>query len=147
MRFCCPNCSREEEILVDRKPRCRICSVEMISASDYSQLWMNPAIAIVRMKTLAEIVGFEQARTDGRFKKEREAWATGVLGLALSRLDGNEWWVEIETLESTPDTRLHWIDQSSGRNVIQTRSIEVVDWEDNIDDIMEVIQKKCARIP
>ena len=29
--------------------------------------------------------------------------------------------------------------------MIQTRSIEVVDWEENVDDIMKVIKKKCKR--
>jgi hypothetical protein len=48
-------------------------------------------------------------------------------------------------VDNTPDTRLHSIDQSSGRNVIQTRSIEVVDWEENVPDIMDVIRKKCGR--
>jgi hypothetical protein len=82
---------------------------------------------------------------DGRFKKEREAWTTAVLALALSKLNDEEWWVEIETVDSTPDTKLRQIDQSSGRNVIQTRSIEIVDWEENVNDIMEVIEKKCKR--
>lgn len=117
----------------------------MIGASDYSQLWMSPAIAIKRMKTIGETFGFERARVDGRLKKEREAWTTAVLALALSRLNGEDWWVEIETLESTPDTRLRRIEQSSGHNVIQTRNIEVVDWEENVEDIMEVIRKKCER--
>jgi len=40
---------------------------------------------------------------------------------------------------------LQRIDQSSGHNVIQTRNIEIVDWEENVDDIMEVIGKKCTR--
>lgn len=53
--------------------------------------------------------------------------------------------IEIETVDSTPDTKLQRIDQSSGHNVIQTRNIEVVDWEENVDDIMEVIEKKCSR--
>jgi hypothetical protein len=130
---------------VDRKPRCRFCRVEMIAASDYSQLWMSPWIAITRMATVRETYGIERARTDGRFKKEREAWTTGLLALALSKLSGEQWWVEIETVESTPDTRLRRIEQSSGHNVIQTRPIEVVDWEENTDDIMEVIRKKCER--
>lgn len=145
MTFCCPGCGREEEILVDRKPRCLFCRVEMIAASDYSELWMSPCTAIKRMRTISETFGVRRARTDGRFKKEREAWATAVLALALSKLNGDDWWVEIETVENTPDTRLRRIEQSSGRNVIQTRSIEVVDWEENVDDIMEVIQKKCER--
>jgi hypothetical protein len=73
MRFCCPNCGRDEEILVDRKPRCRFCCIEMIAASDYSELWMSPYIAIKRMATISETYGIQRARVDGRFKKEREA--------------------------------------------------------------------------
>jgi hypothetical protein len=145
MRFCCPTCGRDEEILVDRNPRCLFCRVEMITASNYSELWMSPYIAIKRMATISETYGIERARTDGRFKKEREAWTTGVLALALSKLKDEEWWVEIETVDSTPDTRLQHIDQSSGHNVIQTRSIEVVDWEENVGDIMKLIGKKCRR--
>jgi hypothetical protein len=105
---------------------------------------MSPYIAIARMRTISETYGIPRARTDGRFKKEREAWTTGVLALALTKLNGEKWWVEI-TAEDTPDTRLRRIEQSSGNNVIQTRSIEVVDWEENVDDIMRVIEKKCGR--
>jgi hypothetical protein len=145
MRFCCPDCGREEEIVLDPKPRCRSCRVEMIAASDYSEVWMSPSIAIIRMGTISETFGSERARADGRFKKEREAWTTGVLALALSKFKDEELWVEIETVASTPDTRLHHIEQSSGHNVIQTRSIEVVDWQENVDDVLEVIEKKCKR--
>jgi hypothetical protein len=97
------------------------------------------------MQTISEKYGTERARTDGRFKKEREAWTTGVFALAVSKLNGEQWWVEIETKDNTPDTRLRRVEQSSGNNIIQTRSIEVVDWEDNVDDVMEVIKKKCCR--
>ena len=145
MRFCCPNCGRDEEILLDREPLCLFCRVEMIAASSYSELWMSPYIAIKRMATISETYGIQQARSDGRFKKEREAWTTGVLALALSKLKDEVWWIEIETFDSTPDTKLRNIDQSSGHNVIQTRSIEIVDWEENVADIMEVIAKKCGR--
>lgn len=145
MKFCCANCGREEEILVDRNPRCRFCDVEMIAASDYSELWMSPYIAIRRMATISETFGIVRARRDGRFKKEREAWTTGVFALALSKLNGEQWWIEIETKDNTPDTKLRQLDQSSGNNVLQTRNIEVVDWEENVDDIMEVIRKKCRR--
>lgn len=106
---------------------------------------MSPYIAIRRMATISETFGIEQARTDGRFKKEREAWTTAVFAVALSRLNGAQWWIEIETKDSTPDTKLRQLDQSSGNNVIQTRNIEVVDWEENVADIMEVIRKKCRR--
>jgi hypothetical protein len=51
----------------------------------------------------------------------------------------------LRTGENTPDTKLRQIDQSSGRNVVLTRNIEVVDWEENVDDILEVIKTKCKR--
>jgi hypothetical protein len=117
----------------------------MIAASDYSELWMSPYIAIKRMATISETYGIERARTDGRFKKEHEAWTTGVLALALSKLKDERWSVEVETVDRTPDTKLRQIEQSSGHNVIQTRSIEIVDWQENVEDIMEVIGKKCKR--
>jgi hypothetical protein len=68
-----------------------------------------------------------------------------VLALALSKLKDERWWVEVETVDRTPDTKLRQIEQSSGHNVIQTRSIEIVDWQENVEDIMEVIGKKCKR--
>lgn len=145
MRFCCPSCGREEYIFGDQHPRCLACGDEMAPASDYSELWMSPYIAIVRMRTISETYGIDRARTDGLFKKEREAWTTGMFALALHKLNGEQWWIEIETVDNTPDTKLRQLDQSSGNNVIQTRSIEVVDWEENVDDIMEVIRKKCKR--
>jgi hypothetical protein len=53
--------------------------------------------------------------------------------------------VEAGGVDRTPGTKLCQIDQSSGQNVMLTRSIEIVDWEENNDDIMEVIAKKCSR--
>jgi hypothetical protein len=145
MRFWCPNCGRDEEILLDRKPWCLFCHIEMIGATDYSKVWMSPCFAITRMRTIVETYGIKLARTDRRFKKEREAGTTALLALALSKLYGETLYIEIETVDNTPDTRLHSLDQSSGHNTIQTRSIEIVDWEENVPDIMEVIKKKCSR--
>jgi hypothetical protein len=82
MQFLCPNCGREEEIVEDRNPRCRFCSVEMIPPSDYSQVWMSPSFAIRRMRTINETYGSDRAHKDGKFKKEREAWTTATLALA-----------------------------------------------------------------
>jgi len=145
MLFCCPQCKREEEIILDRDPRCMKCHVEMIPPSDYSQVCMSPYTAIVRMNTISETYGIDRARTDGRFKKEREAWATGVLALALTKLKDDVWWVEVETVDNTPDTRLWQIDETPNGNVVNTRNIENVDWEKNVDDVMMVITKKCKR--
>jgi hypothetical protein len=60
-------------------------------------------------------------------------------------LTGKEWWIEIETVDNTPDTGLRRISQEPGGNIIETHEIEIVDWETNVDDIMGVIEKKCAR--
>src|ERR1700685_1338420 len=57
MLFCCPRCKREEEIIADSKPHCKKCHIEMIPPSDYSQIWMSPYTAIVRMRTLSERCG------------------------------------------------------------------------------------------
>ena len=143
MLFCCPRCQREEEIIADRKPHCKKCHIEMIPPSDYSQIWMSPYTAIVRMRTLSERCGTDHARKDGRFKREREAWAASVL--ALSKLKDDVWWIEVEAVDATPDTKLRQIDQTAKGNVINTRNIESVDWEENVDDIMIVIRKKCGR--
>jgi len=86
-----------------------------------------------------------RARTDGRFKREREAWATGWLALALSKLKNDDWWVEVETVDATPDTRLRQIEETANGNVVNTHNIENVDWEENVDDMMTVVRKKCER--
>jgi len=146
MKFCCPRCRREEEIIGDTKPKCLICDVSMVQATNsYKALWMSPRFVISRMKLLIEKYGYQDATTNGRFKKEREAWTSGMYALGLSEMQNREWWVEIETVEQTPDTRLHYMDQSSGRNCIQTQSIEIVDWEEHVDDPTKVIKQKCQR--
>jgi hypothetical protein len=145
MLFCCPQCQSEEEIILDRKPHCMKCGVEMVPPSDYSCVSMSPYTAIVRMNTISERCGMNRARTDGRFKKEREAWATGWLALALSKLKADVRWVEVETVDATPDTRLRQIEETANGNVINTHNIENVDWEENVDDVMTVIRKKCER--
>jgi len=117
----------------------------MISATDYSKVWMSPYFAIARLQKIAETHGTKRALTEGRFKKEREAVATAFLAFALSKLGGEKFYIEIETADNTPDIKLHHIDQSSGHNNIKTRSVEVVDWEEHVPDIMEVIRKKCSR--
>jgi hypothetical protein len=146
MKFCCPRCGREEEIIGDTKPKCLICNVSMVQeTASYKGLWMSPHFVIARMKLLIEKYGYHDATTNGRFKKEREAWTSGMYALGLSEMQNRQWWVEIETDEQTPDTRVHYMDQSSGRNCIQTQSIEIVDWEEHVDDAVKVIKQKCQR--
>lgn len=106
---------------------------------------MSPGFVTARMKLLIEKYGYHDATTNGRFKREREGWTTGIYALGLSEMQSKRWWVEIETEEQTPDTRIHFMDQSSGRNCILTQSIEVVDWEEHVDDPATVIKQKCQR--
>lgn len=117
----------------------------MIPPSDYSQVLMSPYTAIMRMWTISERDGVDRARTDGRFQKEREAWSASILALALSKLKDDLWWIEVVTVDATPDTKLHHISQTAHGNVDNTRNIENVDWEEHVDDIMTVIRKKCRR--
>src|SRR4051812_7908245 len=65
--------------------------------------------------------------------------------LALSEIHAKKYWVEIETVEQTPDTKVHHIDQSRGHNVVQTQSVEVVDWEQHVEDPMALIRAKSRK--
>jgi uncharacterized protein YlzI (FlbEa/FlbD family) len=145
MQFCCPKCKKEEEIIGDSVPLCLKCHVPMVKASGYAGLWMSPRFVIARMERTMGTRGIQLVTTHGRFKKEREAWTSGMFALGLAKLTGNEYWVEIETVEQTPDTRIRHIDQSSGHNVVRTQSCEIVDWEEHVQDILQVIRQKCQR--
>jgi hypothetical protein len=105
---------------------------------------MSPEFVLRRMKTVVDKHGALEAAT-GRFKQEREACSTALYTLALSELFGRKYWVEIETVTGTPDTKVHHIDQSQGRNIIQTQSVEVVDWEQHVTDPMVLIRSKCRK--
>jgi len=145
MRFICLKCGRSEEVIGDKNPLCLYCNGPMKQAvRSYAGLWMSPEFVIRRMRTVVESFGFQGAE-HGRFKKEREAWASGIYALALSETEGKQYWVEVETVAQTPDTYVHQIDQSKGRNTITSQSIEVVDWEEHTDNVMELIRKKCSR--
>jgi hypothetical protein len=48
-------------------------------------------------------------------------------------------------VDQTPDTKVHFIDQSAGHNCVMTQSIEIVDWEEHVDDALDVIKAKCRK--
>lgn len=106
---------------------------------------MSPSFVMHRMQKIIYTHGIREAVSNRRFKQEREAWASAVWALGLTERDQREHWVEIETEENTPDTKVHRLDQSTGHNRIETYNIEVVDWEEHVDDLMQIIQQKCAR--
>ena len=76
------------------------------------------------MQKIIETHGTRDAESSGRFKKEREAWTPAVWALGLTQIDGREHWVEIETEDNTPDTKVHRLDQSKGHNKIETYNVE-----------------------
>jgi hypothetical protein len=103
------------------------------------------AFVIYRMKKIFETYGNVEAVSDRRFKHEREAWAAAAWALGLREIEERDYWVEIETEDNTPDTKIHRLDQSTGNNIVGTYNIEVVDWEEHVDDLMQVIRQKCER--
>ncbi len=147
MQYICPNCHRQpEEIIGDDSPRCLQCGKPMLRAtSSYKGFWFSPAFVIYRMKKITETYGKVEAVSNRRFKQEREAWTTAAWALGLKEMEERDYWVEIETQDNTPDTKLHRLNQSSGHNKVETYNIEVVDWEEHVDDLMQVIRQKCER--
>lgn len=111
----------------------------------YIGLWMSPSFVIHRMAKIVETYGLPEATSNRRYQQEREAWSTAVWALGQAELTGRQQWVEIETQNQTPDTRVHFLDQSTGDNVINTTSVEVVDWEEHVADLMEIIGNKCKK--
>lgn len=141
----CLNCGKTDEVIGNDAPLCLTCGTPLIKATQsYRGLLMSPEVVLRRMQTVVEKHGIKQAET-GRFKQEREAWTSAVYSLALSQLYGKQYWIEIETVEQTPDTRLHHINQTTGNNVDEFQNIEVVDWESHVDDVMTLIRAKCQK--
>jgi hypothetical protein len=121
MKYCCPQCEREDEVIGDSSPRCLVCKTALIKATDgYKGLWMSPKIVIERMITINKKHGFHAAANDRRFKQEREAWTSAIWALGRTETTGRDYWVEIETVEQTPDTKVHYLDQSADHNKIMT---------------------------
>lgn len=104
---------------------------------------MSPAIILRRFETVMK--HGKAAAKQGRHKQEREAWISAVWSLGLHEITGNEYWIEIETRDATPDCKVHFIDPSSGNNNVMTINVEVVEWEEHRDDVMDVIAPKCAK--
>jgi hypothetical protein len=118
----------------------------MIRATlSYKGLSLSPSFVIHQIQKIIETHGMRDAQSSGRFKREREAWTTAAWALGLTEMHGRDCWVEIETEDRTPDTKVHRLEQSTGRNKIETYNIEVVDWEQHVDDLIQIVQQKCAR--
>ena len=118
-----------------------------MALESYTGLLMSPKFLIKRMQGVVEKHGRQKAESSGRFKHEREAWTSAVWALGLTKLTGQQLWVEIETIEQTPDTKVHHLDKSKGHHNLQIRNLEIVDWVPQVDSVMEVIEQSPDGVP
>lgn len=56
-----------------------------------------------------------------------------------------EYWVEVVTDDETPDCKVIWLDASSGRNHRKIMNLEIVEWDEHRDNMLELIEQKCAK--
>jgi hypothetical protein len=105
---------------------------------------MSPSVAIRRFEAVIAKHGIGRA-TAGRLKQEREGWIAAVWALGLRQLTGKEYWIELETKDSTPDAKVHFINQASGYNQIMTHNLEIVEWDEHRANIADVIEQKCRK--
>jgi hypothetical protein len=145
VKFVCPKCATKEQIIGDETPHCRICQVRMLKAMPgYTGLMMSPSFVIRRFETVINTRGFAEAKKGGA-KREREAWISAVWALGLRETTGREYWIEIVTDDQTPDTKVHFLDQSAGHNHRMTHNLEIVEWDEHRSDVMDVIAQKCRK--
>ena len=147
MNFKCLYCGRTQSTDANKHVSCLDCNKEMARViENYSGLFMSPEFVIRRMSGIAQKHGIEQAHSSGRFKQEREGWTSAIWALGLSSINHRSHWVEIvDPTQQTPDTKVHYIDQQSNRNELWTFNLEIVDWEQHVDDALEVIANKCRK--
>ena len=145
MEFICSKCGRKDWVFNADAPLCFHCGGPLIGATEsYEGRMMSPDFVLHRMTGVVDKHGSVKAGT-GRFKREREACATALYALALSESTGKRFWVEVETIDQTPDTRVIQIDQSQRGNILRRQNVEVVDWVASVDDPMDLIRAKCAK--
>ncbi len=114
-------------------------------AEGYTNLWMSPEFVVARFEKIIGTYGFEEAKK-GRFKREREAWISAVWALGLREtMKRIEYWIEIETLDQTPDCKVQFFDTTKGYNHRMILNLEIVEWEEHQDDVMNVIRAKCLK--
>lgn len=106
---------------LDETPRCLVCGAALVKATEsYKGLLLAPKFAIERLERVIGTYGYELAQSSGRFKREREGWTSAMYALGLAEMTGREYWVEIETVDQTPDTKVHFL--------ISSTKVPVITW-------------------
>jgi hypothetical protein len=146
MKYLCPKCGREEIVIGDAAPDCRLCRVPMLKPIlEYTDLLMSPNVVLRRFKSTMEKHGWKKILT-GRFKQEREACIAAIWAYGVQRITKvPEYWVEVVTMDQTPDCKVVWLDTSEGHNHRKIMNIEIVEWDEHRDSMLELIEQKCAK--
>jgi hypothetical protein len=146
MKYLCPNCGRTEIVIGDTSPQCRLCWVPMLKPTmEYTDLLMSPNIVLRRFKSTVEKHGWKKTLT-GRFKQEREACIAAIWALGLqTSSEVKEYWIEVETRDQTPDCKVVSLDSSKGHNNRTIIDVEIVEWDEHRDNMLELIEQKCGK--
>jgi hypothetical protein len=145
MKICSnPKCGKEINSSVLNCPQCSSILIEEYK-DGYKGIWMSPDIVISRFEGIVKRYGFEDAIKNNKFKQEREGWVSGVWALGITTQINKEIWVEIETVEQTPDTHVFYFETINGNNHRYVFDVEVVDWEEHTQNLMDIIIKKSRK--
>ena len=146
MKFACPNCGRAEIVIGDASPNCRFCRVPMLKPTiEYTGLMMSPNFIIDRFQKVIGKHGWAEAMK-GKLKQEREACIAALWACGVQRTTNvPEYWIEVATQEQTPDCKVIFLDASTGRNHRNIMNLEIVEWDEHRESMLELIEQKCAK--
>jgi hypothetical protein len=146
MKCICPNCGRSEIVIGDPNPDCRFCHVPMLKPTmEYTGLMMSPNFVLKRFQKVVGKHGWKKILT-GKFKQERESCIAAIWAYGVQRITKvPEYWVEVVTDDETPDCKVIWLDASSGRNHRKIMNLEIVEWDEHRENMLELIEQKCGK--
>jgi len=108
-----------------------------------NNVWFSPKYAIYLLWNLKNKLGDVVLKSD-KFKKEREAWVTGVALLAINKMTNNLWWLQVP-IEDPPDMLAMTLisNLKENRNYMNYRYIEVmeINRHSSVDIETEIINK------
>jgi len=111
----------------------------------YKNLWMSPNVAIIRLNLLIEKYGIKTVVRNGLFRHEREAWIAASFLLGWRENNNEEYWLEIEMEEATPDIHGYTLRPLKRGFHREDYNFEIVEWEEHSKGILDVIKKKCKK--
>ena len=141
----CTNCNSRVYI-TKYNDTCNRCGTFVVNPTlSYKNVWMSPNTMIQRFSDIISTHGAQNAVYHKQFQPERECWISSIWALGLKEIIKREYWVEIETIDNTPDTYVFYLDIVDGNYHRQVMNIEVVEWEEHTENIEQVIKKKCNK--